>query len=548
MKQLYHFGSQREDDESTKDHDFYMIGAGLNSFDRTAYQHRKLIKTPERPNREEIVAMKESERMAALQNMAQTGSWELAYDLDGEYIDDSLQWSNQVYRIYGYEPNEIKPSSKVFFKLVHPEDLDEVVGAMAESLVLKKSFSLGHRIISKSGAVKYVQQRGEFIFDKGKVISLIGITQDLTEKKIQLLELQSSQSKLKNILENSETAYILISEECKIISFNQRADQFSRLLFDLELSYDSLLYEMIGSFGKKNTKVALEWVLNTKNSIKHEVKFDLKNCEEIWMKIKVSPVFNKNEEILGLTIAIDDVTVEKQWMIEKEAMNRRLLQRNKSLEQFAYIISHNLRAPLANILGLSQLISELSPQDEIFKSTLDGLQQSSCNLDQVVSDLNTILKMRDNNEGETVIDLRQIVEEAFRSFNLSSTQTSIEIELQFDQAQKVRGIKAYLLSIFINLIGNSIKYSRTGVSPKISIKSSINKGSVFLEFQDNGIGIDLKQHGENVFKLYKRFHTHVEGRGMGLYMVYSQVLALGGEIKVDSIVDEGTCFTIQLPE
>lgn len=528
--------------------DLYVIGAGPYSI-RKNQNHKDAGKNGKsKPSRAEILAQKEAERMIALQNMAQTGSWEIAYDENGIHISESLQWSDQLFRIYGYEPHEVALNSELFYQHVHPEDLDEMTNAMAEGLVLKKSFNVGHRIIDKHGVVKYVQQRGEFVFDKGKAISLIGITQDLTEKKSQLLELQSTQSNFRNILENTDTGYILIDKACRLMSFNHKANEFAETLSGRPLENNVEFFDFVHRTRRNDAKAAIHKVLNSRKALNREINFRLGDSGDLWLRVRISPIHNSQEEILGLTVALDDITEQKQWMLEKEAMNKRLVQRNEALEQFAFIISHNLRAPLANILGLSQLITQLSPEDEIFPSTVEGLHQSSSGLDQVVKDLSTILKMRDNlKDGESQVELLPLIKEALNSLEIKKDGSDLQLDLDFKEVGKVEGIKAYLLSIFTNLIGNSIKYSRKGVSLKISIQSSVRNGSILLKFQDNGLGIDLDEHGQNVFKLYKRFHDHVEGRGMGLYMVHSQVLALGGDIEVESEVGKGTCFTIQLP-
>ncbi|KYG74929.1 PAS domain S-box-containing protein [Roseivirga ehrenbergii] len=499
------------------------------------------------PSREELLASKEIQRVATLQKMAQTGSWEIAYNDKGVSISESLQWSDQVYRIYGYEPKQVKLNSELFYSHVHPEDLDEMIGAVAESLVLKKSFNVGHRIIDKNGKVKYVQQSGEFVFDKGRAISLIGITQDLTEKKTQLLQLQSTRSNLKNILENAETGYVLINDALEVMTYNPKANEFSKMLNGEELKSNKPLLAFIQECKKSKALSAIQHVLNTGTTFCEESCFRLPNGGRIWLKVQMSLILNSQRDVLGVTIALLNITQEKRLILEKEAMNKRLTQRNEVLEQFAYIVSHNLRAPLANILGLSQLITQLNPEDDLFDSTTQGLHQSSANLDQVVKDLNAILKMRDEiKEVEAQVDLEELVQEAIDTLG-SQNQPNVQFKLDFNQTRTVKCVKAYMLSIFTNLIGNSIKYSKENSDVVVEVSSSVKRGKVIINFKDNGIGIDLKKHGDNIFKLYKRFHNHKEGRGMGLYMVHSQVLALGGEIKIDSEVGKGTSFTIELP-
>ena len=107
-------------------------------------------------------------------------------------------------------------------------------------------------------------------------------------------------------------------------------------------------------------------------------------------------------------------------------------------------------------------------------------------------------------------------------------------------------IKTYLHSIFYNLISNSLKYRQPDISPVIKISSQRLDGKIVLIFNDNGMDIDLKKNGHQVFGLYKRFHTEsAEGKGMGLYMVKTQVESIGGKISIESAVNKGTTFTIE---
>jgi signal transduction histidine kinase len=102
-----------------------------------------------------------------------------------------------------------------------------------------------------------------------------------------------------------------------------------------------------------------------------------------------------------------------------------------------------------------------------------------------------------------------------------------------------------LYSVFYNLISNSIKYCQKGVSCIIAIKSKLEKNKLTLIFKDNGMGIDLEKKGDQVFGLYKRFHTNIDGKGVGLFMVKTQVEALGGKISITSGVNKGTTFKIE---
>ena len=107
--------------------------------------------------------------------------------------------------------------------------------------------------------------------------------------------------------------------------------------------------------------------------------------------------------------------------------------------------------------------------------------------------------------------------------------------------------RSYLYSIFYNLISNSIKYRNPDIPTVISIKSQKAGNKIELRFKDNGKGIDLDKNGQNIFGLYKRFDNSVEGKGMGLYIVKTQVTTLGGTIQIESQPGKGTEFTLLFP-
>ncbi len=123
----------------------------------------------------------------------------------------------------------------------------------------------------------------------------------------------------------------------------------------------------------------------------------------------------------------------------------------------------------------------------------------------------------------------------------------MQIITDFSAVDKMTSIKSYLHSIFYNLISNSIKYRQSGKAPLIKIKSDLNEETIRISFKDNGVGIDLLKHGEKIFGLYKRFHANTEGKGLGLFMVKTQVETLGGTINVKSAHGDGAEFILEMP-
>lgn len=224
-----------------------------------------------------------------------------------------------------------------------------------------------------------------------------------------------------------------------------------------------------------------------------------------------------------------------------------LLRRNRDLEQFANIVAHNIRSPLANIMGLNKLLS-LPISEEDRNTALKGINTSAEKLENIIRDLNDVLQIRKADAGaRDVISLEKVVQDIESSISSVIAQSGAVISYDFTEAPTVSSVRSYVQSIFLNLITNAIKYARPRVAPMLSVQSTIEGNFTVIRFSDNGIGIDLSKHGSNIFGMYKRFSNTADGKGLGLYMVKTQVEALDGFIDVDSQPGVGTEFTIRIP-
>jgi PAS domain S-box-containing protein len=245
--------------------------------------------------------------------------------------------------------------------------------------------------------------------------------------------------------------------------------------------------------------------------------------------------------IIGIHLDVDDL---KKKEIELEKLSQELLISNKELKQFAYITSHNLRSPVANLLMLMQLFKqeELSEKNTIlFQKTDQSIKQ----LNQTLDDLNEILSARFNKtdkKDEVLFD--DVLNDVIHSISEEIKNSNAEITSDFSRANKIIYSKKALESILQNLITNAIKYAKPGAAPKIFLSTSQDKEHITLQTKDDGIGIDLDKHGKKIFGLYQRFHNISSGKGLGLYIIKNQVEALNGKIEVDSIAGEGATFTI----
>jgi PAS domain S-box-containing protein len=270
-----------------------------------------------------------------------------------------------------------------------------------------------------------------------------------------------------------------------------------------------------------------------------------KNGEEFWNNFSMIPVTNKDGEHSHWISIQRDVTEEKNKEKEREQLIRELTQNNKDLKQFSYITSHNLRAPLSNLTGLLNLVEDLTIEDSELKEIITGFSKSTHLLNETINDLVKVVIIKDNPsiQKEKVL-IKEIFENVFNqlSFLIGLHKPILKIDLEEVTILNIN--KSYLESIFLNLLTNAIKYRSENKQLRVTISSKVVDDDLILTFKDNGIGIDLVRNRDKIFGLYQRFHNHPDSKGLGLYLVKSQVEAMGGTINVESAVGKGTTFTI----
>jgi PAS domain S-box-containing protein len=229
---------------------------------------------------------------------------------------------------------------------------------------------------------------------------------------------------------------------------------------------------------------------------------------------------------------------------EKSRLLEELVTRNKNLENFSYTISHNLRGPVATLLGLAELIED---PDTAFDDKLYLFREVNAlvrRTDQTIRDINDILQIKNSNKGYSNVNLEEVVKDIILSNNPVINHENIEMYWDLE-ITVLFTVKSFISSIITNLIANAIKYRNKNKNSRIDIRSYYLDKAIVIEVEDNGLGIDLVKHGDNLFKLYKRFHVNAaEGTGVGLYLVKLQVDELMGSIQVESEPNKGTKFII----
>lgn len=216
---------------------------------------------------------------------------------------------------------------------------------------------------------------------------------------------------------------------------------------------------------------------------------------------------------------------------------------NKRLEEFAYVAAHNLRAPVVNLTSLVNMYQPNDKGSEIFghiRFTVD-------HLNSILSDLIDLVTMNKPATDKKKIVFKDLLDDVKTSIKDQVHSTNTVIKSDFKKAPSVVYPYSHLHSILLNLLTNAIKYSSPDRKPLIKISTSQSDGFVCIAVSDNGIGINLEKYGDKLFRAFQRLHTgETKGKGLGLYIIKSQVESLGGKIKVASNPGKGSTFKVYI--
>lgn len=466
---------------------------------------------------------------------------------DWKIQEDSFSWNKGIESVFGYKEEEVDDNSNWWFDKIHPEDSIKMSIRLYSFIEQKtENWQDQYRFRCADNSYKYVLDKGFLLKDAtGKAVRMIGAIQDITkqkeeEQRLKLLETVITQSKDSIIITEADSSDAKIPN---IIYVNPA--------FSIMSGYEAV--EIIGKspdlFNSPNSdsnelKKLLTAIKNKEECLIETISYT-KNKEEYYVRLSMIPIYNLDNELSHWISIQRDITDEKKQEREKEQLIRELTQNNKDLKQFSYITSHNLRAPLSNLIGLLNLLEDIPIENQELKEILSGFNKSTHLLNDTINDLVKVIVIRDNPsiKKEAVL-FKEIFENIFSQLSFQIELHKPIIKFDFEKVFIININKAYIESILLNLLTNAIKYKSENRKLKITITTHEIDDTVVLVFKDNGIGIDLVRNRDKVFGLYQRFHNYPDSKGLGLYLVKSQVETMGGTIEIESEVNKGTTFTL----
>ncbi|QNH63947.1 PAS domain-containing sensor histidine kinase [Hymenobacter sediminicola] len=264
-----------------------------------------------------------------------------------------------------------------------------------------------------------------------------------------------------------------------------------------------------------------------------------------WLLAQGAPSFYANGELYGYVGSAIDIT-------ELKHTNEQLVRTNVDLDNFIYAASHDLREPITNLVGLVEALQEQlalapAPTDPLVPRLLAMIEQAVARFQLTIAQLTDVAQLQQAWElPAEAVDLRALIESVQLDLGSKIEAAGAHLTVALANDCAIRFAPKNLRSIIYNLLSNALKYRHPERPPLVQLRCYRASDTLVLEVQDNGLGVDKVQQAR-LFGLFQRLHTHVEGSGMGLYMVKRIAENAGGHVRVQSQPGVGSTFTVVLP-
>lgn len=450
--------------------------------------------------------------------------------------------------LYGYTPEEMKNLTVSDLTIASEREKFPMEWAkLWVNLKEQKTITFNSKHQKKDGAEIDVEVRVNYINFNGIELNCAFVL-DISDAK-------KTEEALRKSIERYEYATIAASDVIWEADFIENTYYLSKN-YTTHFGHPSGIYEelydneWIRNIHPDDFKNAMETaqsaINNGENTWVNEYRLKKSTGEYANVIDKAFVLRDGDGTVIKFMGSLNDVTLKKVAERERENLIKELLITNNELKQFSYITTHNLRAPLTNLLSICSLLNTNSIADPKTIKLIEGFKSSTFHLNETLNDLIGILIIKENTSLViTENDLKSVLDKVLASISALVKSKNAKIEVDFAEASTVMFNRPYLESVFLNLLTNALKYSHPERTPIIKIKANKDgDGSIKLLFSDNGIGMNMKIVKEKIFGLYQKFHSNSDGKGIGLYLIHSEITAMGGSIEVDSEVNVGTTFTI----
>ena len=503
-------------------------------------------------------ALRKSETGLRLaQHIGRIGSWE------ADREKGTLTWSEETYRIFHCSPETFTPTAEKFFALVHPEDRERIRQVAGQNVREGDFQCLEYRIFALDGAERHIVQHAQVIQrEHGQALLMVGTLQDITERKRVEVELRESEGRFRLLFERSPEAVFILDPHAaggrlSIVDCNEAACRHHGY------RREELLGQSLSVLDEREElpTEAEDFLARARQGepVRFETLHRHKDGSSLIMESSVSLITLGQRELL---LVMDrDITERKQAQEAVQKLNeqlearvrtrtRQLEEANRELEAFSYSISHDLRAPVRAINGFTQIIQEdhgASLNEEttrLFKVIASSAQR----MGELIEDLLAFSGLNARAPQSHRVNMMAVATAVVAELLPASDEASRRVVLHLQELPAARGDQSLLRQVFVNLIGNALKFSKGREQPIIEMGGRREGQEMIYFVKDNGVGFDMHYAGK-LFKVFQRLHSldQFEGTGIGLAIVQRIVLRHGGRVWAEGAPGAGATFYFALP-
>lgn len=462
--------------------------------------------------------------------------------LTGQLLEANKKYCD----LLGYTEQEIK--QKNIQSIVHPDDLKKSflnLERLKKGII--KEYTTERRHITKSNDIIWIRLTISPLWeDNTSPTNHIAIVEDVTERKLAEEAIFNSQQKIESLINTVDG--IVWECDAKTLEFTFISKKVEAILGYTSDEWINTPNFWFDHIYPKDKDFALNYCAEqTALKLNHDFEYRMiaKDGSIVWLRDIVNVII-ENGEAKNLRGIMIDVTKNKE--IEKDLNNSFHLvsEQNKRLLNFSYIVSHNLRSHTSNISSIVDLIDSSESEEEkeemiqLLKSVSDSLNETMLNLNEIVSIQTNVGLVTEK------LNLKQYLDNTLTILSDQIDLKGINVISSIENDIEVNYNPAYLESVLYNLISNAIRYSHHERHPTINIDCYKENKKTVLKVSDNGIGIDLAKNGHKIFGMYKKFSTHKDSKGIGLFITKNQIDAMGGSITVESEPNLGTTFKVYI--
>ncbi len=469
-----------------------------------------------------------------------------------EVIEFNKKASDDIRKIWNKELNIQDNILDYFSAALHDRFLEYFNRAInGEKFVIEQKieYPTGPKIWSEITFVPVYHNEGE-------IMGVSFSTLDITKHKSVESRLSENEANLISLVENNDTLVWSVDRDYKLILLNSQAKEFFKSTFDIELHPGMNILEFMDKASQRYFKKQLDKVYQGL-PLREDRRIKLHD-RRIMIEFIMNPIISEGK-VIGASVFSMDVTERKQREIELVKLNKSYLQeieirkkieedlkfKNTELDTFIYKASHDLRGPIASLMGLYNA-AVIEVRDKKSLEYLEYIYKTAQRMDQVLKALISLSEIKDKPICLDLVNLPQVVKDTLDIVGIKNSLKNTTFELNVPDVSFYTDI-GLLVVIIKNLLDNAIRYSRQDITTNIEIRAEITgKKELKLTVTDNGLGVE-QEIQDKVFNMFYKGNNFSPGSGLGLYMVKSAADKLGGKVSLESSVNKGTSVCVIIP-